>query len=107
MTFYKCLLTKINFLKQSYVCFLQQGILSRVTESVKNIVPGWLQRYFNKNENACSCSTGAGEVPHWPEDREDERVIYAGEDNTNSDDGRITPEPAGSNTEGKQSMDIW
>ncbi|XP_057643477.1 nuclear pore complex protein Nup153 isoform X2 [Chionomys nivalis] len=76
-----------------------QGILSRVTESVKNIVPGWLQRYFNKNENACSCSTGAGEVPHWPEDREDERVIYAGEDNTNSDDGRITPEPAGSNTE--------
>ncbi|XP_041500915.1 nuclear pore complex protein Nup153-like isoform X2 [Microtus oregoni] len=76
-----------------------QGILSRVTESVKNIVPGWLQRYFNKNENACSCSTGTGEVPHWPEDREDERVIYAGEDNTNSDDGRITPEPAGSNTE--------
>ncbi|XP_041488943.1 nuclear pore complex protein Nup153 isoform X2 [Microtus oregoni] len=76
-----------------------QGILSRVTESVKNIVPGWLQRYFNKNENACSCSTGTGEVPHWPEDREDERVIYASEDNTNSDDGRITPEPAGSNTE--------
>ncbi|XP_026638796.1 nuclear pore complex protein Nup153 isoform X2 [Microtus ochrogaster] len=76
-----------------------QGILSRVTESVKNIVPGWLQRYFNKNENACSCSTGTGEVPHWPEDREDERVIYSGEDNTNSDDGRITPEPAGSNTE--------
>lgn len=76
-----------------------QGILSRVTESVKNIVPVWLQRYFSKNENECSCSTGASEVPHWLEDREDERVIY-GEDNTNSDDGRITPdEPAGSNTE--------
>ncbi|CAH6800743.1 Nup153 [Phodopus roborovskii] len=76
-----------------------QGILSRVTESVKNIVPGWLQRYFNKSENACSCSTDAGEVPHWPENREDERVIYTDEDNRNIDDGRITPEPAGSNTE--------
>ncbi|XP_052583785.1 nuclear pore complex protein Nup153 isoform X2 [Peromyscus californicus insignis] len=76
-----------------------QGILSRVTESVKNIVPGWLQRYFNKSENECSCSADAGEVPHWPENREDERVIYAAEDSTNIDDGRITPEPAGSNTE--------
>ncbi|XP_051026781.1 nuclear pore complex protein Nup153 [Acomys russatus] len=76
-----------------------QGILSRVTESVKNIVPGWLQRYFNKSENTCSCSADADEVPHWPENREDERVIYADEENTNIDDGRITPEPAGSNTE--------
>ncbi|XP_031215468.1 nuclear pore complex protein Nup153 isoform X1 [Mastomys coucha] len=75
-----------------------QGILSRVTESVKNIVPGWLQRYFNKSENACSCSPDADEVPPWPENREDEHVIYADE-NTNTDDGRITPEPAGSNTE--------
>ncbi|NXI63237.1 NU153 protein, partial [Anseranas semipalmata] len=27
------------------------GIISRVTESVKNIVPGWLQKYFNKGED--------------------------------------------------------
>lgn len=83
------------------MCFLQQGILSRVTESVKNIVPGWLQRYFNKSENACSYSPDADEVPPWPENREDEHAIYADE-NTNTDDGRVTPEPAGSNTEGKQ-----
>ncbi|XP_052012684.1 nuclear pore complex protein Nup153 isoform X2 [Apodemus sylvaticus] len=75
-----------------------QGILSRVTESVKNIVPGWLQRYFNKSENACSYSPDADEVPPWPENREDEHAIYADE-NTNTDDGRVTPEPAGSNTE--------
>nr|XP_044992463.1 nuclear pore complex protein Nup153 isoform X2 [Jaculus jaculus] len=75
-----------------------QGILSRVTESVKNIVPGWLQRYFNKKENACGCSTDASEVPHWPENREDDHVMYAGEENSNID-GRITPEPAVSNTE--------
>ncbi|XP_062952784.1 nuclear pore complex protein Nup153 isoform X2 [Cynocephalus volans] len=76
-----------------------QGILSRVTESVKNIVPGWLQRYFNKNEDVCSCSTDTGEVPHWPENREDDHLIYANEGSPNINDGRITPEPAVSNTE--------
>ncbi|XP_008566698.1 PREDICTED: nuclear pore complex protein Nup153 [Galeopterus variegatus] len=76
-----------------------QGILSRVTESVKNIVPGWLQRYFNKNEDVCSCSTDTSEVPHWPENREDDHLIYANEGSPNINDGRITPEPAVSNTE--------
>uniref|UniRef100_A0A8D2D497 Nuclear pore complex protein Nup153 n=1 Tax=Sciurus vulgaris TaxID=55149 RepID=A0A8D2D497_SCIVU len=76
-----------------------QGILSRVTESVKNIVPGWLQRYFNKNEDACSCSTDTSEVPHWPENRDDDHVIYGHEESSNINDGRITPEPAVSNTE--------
>ncbi|XP_039104513.1 nuclear pore complex protein Nup153 isoform X2 [Hyaena hyaena] len=76
-----------------------QGILSRVTESVKNIVPGWLQRYFNKNEDVCSCSTDAREVPQWPENREDDHLMYADEESSNIHDGRITPEPTVSNTE--------
>lgn len=76
-----------------------QGILSRVTESVKNIVPGWLQRYFNKNEDVCSCSTDTREVPQWPENREDDHLIYADEESSNIHDGRITPEPTVSNTE--------
>uniref|UniRef100_A0A8C3X2X5 Nuclear pore complex protein Nup153 n=1 Tax=Catagonus wagneri TaxID=51154 RepID=A0A8C3X2X5_9CETA len=71
-----------------------QGILSRVTESVKNIVPGWLQRYFNKNEDVCSCSTDTREVPQWPENRED-----ADEEGASVHDGRVTPEPTVSNTE--------
>nr|AHY35270.1 NUP153 [Callithrix jacchus] len=75
-----------------------QGILSRVTESVKNIVPGWLQKYFNKNEDVCSCSTDTSEIPRWPENKED-HLIYANEDSSNVTDGRITPEPAVSNTE--------
>uniref|UniRef100_U3B4E1 Nuclear pore complex protein Nup153 n=1 Tax=Callithrix jacchus TaxID=9483 RepID=U3B4E1_CALJA len=75
-----------------------QGILSRVTESVKNIVPGWLQKYFNKNEDVCSCSTDTSEIPRWPENKED-HLIYANEDSSNITDGRITPEPAVSNTE--------
>ncbi|KAM5299830.1 nuclear pore complex protein Nup153 isoform 2-T2 [Ctenodactylus gundi] len=77
----------------------RQGILSRVTESVKNIVPGWLQRYFSKNEDACGCSADANEVPHWPEDRDDDHVLYSDEETSNSNDGRITPEPAANNTE--------
>ncbi|XP_078298581.1 nuclear pore complex protein Nup153-like isoform X1 [Panthera onca] len=77
----------------------QLGILSRVTESVKNIVPGWLQRYFNKNEDVCSCSTDTREVPQWPENREDDHLIYADEESSNIHDGRITPEPTVSNTE--------
>ncbi|XP_015090140.1 nuclear pore complex protein Nup153 isoform X3 [Vicugna pacos] len=76
-----------------------QGILSRVTESVKNIVPGWLQRYFNKNEDVCSCSTDTREVPQWPENREDDHVLYADEESSNIHDGRVTPEPTVSNTE--------
>lgn len=75
-----------------------QGILSRVTESVKNIVPGWLQRYFNKNEEVCSCSTDSREVPQWPENREEDHLIFADE-SSNIHDGRITPEPTVSNAE--------
>ncbi|XP_057554933.1 nuclear pore complex protein Nup153 isoform X2 [Hippopotamus amphibius kiboko] len=77
----------------------QLGILSRVTESVKNIVPGWLQRYFNKSEDVCSCSTDTREVPQWPENREDDHVIYSDEESSNIHDGRITPEPTVGNTE--------
>ncbi|KAB0391827.1 hypothetical protein E2I00_013813, partial [Balaenoptera physalus] len=75
------------------------GILSRVTESVKNIVPGWLQRYFHKNEDVCSCSTDTREVAQWPENREDDHIIYADEESPSIHDGRITPEPTVGNTE--------
>ncbi|ELV12075.1 Nuclear pore complex protein Nup153 [Tupaia chinensis] len=76
-----------------------QGILSRVTESVKNIVPGWLQRYFNKSEDVCSCSADTGQVPPWPESQEDDQLMFADEESTSINDGRITPEPAASNAE--------
>ncbi|XP_014438446.1 nuclear pore complex protein Nup153 isoform X3 [Tupaia chinensis] len=78
---------------------IQLGILSRVTESVKNIVPGWLQRYFNKSEDVCSCSADTGQVPPWPESQEDDQLMFADEESTSINDGRITPEPAASNAE--------
>ncbi|NXN51886.1 NU153 protein, partial [Rynchops niger] len=71
------------------------GIISRVTESVKNIVPGWLQKYFNRSEDECvetSESTNQEESPvnyHHDYANEDTIVI----------DGRVTPESARINLE--------
>ncbi|NXV03586.1 NU153 protein, partial [Cettia cetti] len=71
------------------------GLLSRVTESVKNIVPGWLQKYFNKREDKCvdmNESASEEESPvnyHHDYANEDAMVI----------DGRVTPESARINLE--------
>lgn len=62
-------------------------------------MPGWLQRYFNKNEDVCNCSTDTREVAQWSENRESDHLVYADEENSNIHDGRITPEPTVSNTE--------
>ncbi|NXJ77724.1 NU153 protein, partial [Trogon melanurus] len=71
------------------------GIISRVTESVKNIVPGWLQRYFNKSEDECvdtNESTNQEETPvNYHHDYADEDTIVI--------DGRVTPESARINLE--------
>ncbi|XP_065608957.1 nuclear pore complex protein Nup153 isoform X2 [Cyrtonyx montezumae] len=72
----------------------QQGIISRMTESVKNIVPGWLQKYFNKSEDErvdTNESANQEENPVNYNDYEDEDTIMT--------DGRVTPEPAGINLE--------
>ncbi|KAM9098388.1 nuclear pore complex protein Nup153 [Sarcophilus harrisii] len=77
----------------------QQGILSRVTESVKNIVPAWLQKYFNKNETAYVHSDDNRESRHWQENTQNDHLLYTDEENPIINDGRITPDPAISNTE--------
>ncbi|KAM6089101.1 nuclear pore complex protein Nup153 isoform 2-T2 [Chlamydotis macqueenii] len=73
----------------------KQGIISRVTESVKNIVPGWLQKYFNKTEDECvdtNESTNQEENPvNYHHDYADEDTIMI--------DGRVTPESARINLE--------
>ncbi|NXK56254.1 NU153 protein, partial [Chauna torquata] len=71
------------------------GIISRMTESVKNIVPGWLQKYFNKSEDECvdtNESTNQEENPvNYHHDYADEDAIMI--------DGRVTPESARINVE--------
>ncbi|KFP73716.1 Nuclear pore complex protein Nup153, partial [Acanthisitta chloris] len=67
-----------------------QGLISRVTESVKSIVPGWLQKYFNKREDKCvdtNESTNQEENPvNYHHDYADEDAMVI--------DGRVTPESA-------------
>ncbi|NWT52376.1 NU153 protein, partial [Erythrocercus mccallii] len=71
------------------------GLLSRVTESVKNIVPGWLQKYFNKREDKCVDMNESA--------NEEESPVNYHHDYANEDamviDGRVTPESARINLE--------
>ncbi|NWR50420.1 NU153 protein, partial [Regulus satrapa] len=71
------------------------GLLSRVTESVKNIVPGWLQKYFNKREDKCVDMNESAS--------EEENPVNYHHDYANEDamviDGRVTPESARINLE--------
>ncbi|KFO56990.1 Nuclear pore complex protein Nup153, partial [Corvus brachyrhynchos] len=71
------------------------GLISRVTESVKNIVPGWLQKYFNKREDKCVDTNESA--------NEEENPVNYHHDYANEDalviDGRITPESARINLE--------
>ncbi|NXW55980.1 NU153 protein, partial [Eurystomus gularis] len=71
------------------------GIISRVTESVKNIVPGWLQKYFNKSEDECVDTNESTSQEENPVNYHHE---YANED-TIVIDGRVTPESARINLE--------
>ncbi|XP_040288649.1 nuclear pore complex protein Nup153 [Bufo bufo] len=73
----------------------QQGIISRVTDTVKSIVPGWLQRYFNKEEGAPGRSANLNRVEDHVDDRQNEEQsqIYVQDDLPTAADGRVTPEP--------------
>uniref|UniRef100_A0A8D0G0V8 Nuclear pore complex protein Nup153 n=1 Tax=Strix occidentalis caurina TaxID=311401 RepID=A0A8D0G0V8_STROC len=67
----------------------------RVTESVKNIVPGWLQKYFNKSEDEC---VDINESTNQEENPVNYHHDYANEDSIVID-GRVTPESSRINLE--------
>ncbi|XP_059365476.1 nuclear pore complex protein Nup153-like isoform X3 [Carassius carassius] len=72
----------------------QPGLISRVTDTVKSIVPSWLQKYF-KNGEVPEGDTGAVGV-----DRNNVAPPPNGSDEvTPLPDGRHSPEPSTSNTE--------
>ncbi|XP_033855451.3 nuclear pore complex protein Nup153-like isoform X1 [Acipenser ruthenus] len=79
----------------------QQGIIGRVTDTVKNIVPGWLQKYF-KNDDP---SAEAGDVEETADGRENhDGQIQNNQGHTDEEmlpfpDRRHTPEPSTSNAE--------
>ncbi|XP_033849093.3 nuclear pore complex protein Nup153-like [Acipenser ruthenus] len=80
----------------------QQGIIGRVTDTVKNIVPGWLQKYFKNDEAA---GTEAEEVEETADGRENhDGQIQNNQGHTDEEmlpfpDRRRTPEPSTSNAE--------
>ncbi|XP_056335386.1 nuclear pore complex protein Nup153 isoform X2 [Danio aesculapii] len=71
----------------------QPGLITRVTDTVKSIVPSWLQKYFRNGEGPEGGASAAG-VEHNnmtpPPNGNDEAPLR---------DGRDSPEPSTSNTE--------
>nr|XP_046217539.1 nuclear pore complex protein Nup153-like isoform X2 [Oncorhynchus gorbuscha] len=72
----------------------QPGLISRVTDTVKSIVPSWLQKYFRNGEAAegGGAIVGAEQNSQAPPPNGSEEVAPL-------PDGRDTPEPCTSNTE--------
>ncbi|XP_068528980.1 nuclear pore complex protein Nup153-like isoform X9 [Anas acuta] len=67
----------------------RQGIISRATETVKSIVPAWLQKYFNKRENECAAANKSANQAATPVNQHHN---YA--DGGTLNDGRYMPERA-------------
>ncbi|XP_043921667.1 nuclear pore complex protein Nup153-like [Protopterus annectens] len=81
----------------------KQGIISRVTDTVKNIVPGWLQRYFKQNiDNVPPEEEKGGRETAVLEQNEENDQSYTDEESQVFTDGRNTPEPMpGNNVDGR------
>ncbi|XP_043073906.1 nuclear pore complex protein Nup153 isoform X2 [Puntigrus tetrazona] len=72
----------------------QPGLISRVTDTVKSIVPSWLQKYFKNGEvpEGDTSAVGLGQNNVAPPPNGNDEV-------TPLPDGRDSPEPSTSNTE--------
>ncbi|XP_068528972.1 nuclear pore complex protein Nup153-like isoform X2 [Anas acuta] len=70
-------------------CVQEKGIISRATETVKSIVPAWLQKYFNKRENECAAANKSANQAATPVNQHHN---YA--DGGTLNDGRYMPERA-------------
>ncbi|CAJ1083502.1 nuclear pore complex protein Nup153 isoform X1 [Xyrichtys novacula] len=71
----------------------QSGLISRVTDTVKSIVPSWLQKYFKNGDEGGGIAHGSEqncELPPPPNGSEEGPPPL---------DGRDSPEPSTSNTE--------
>ncbi|XP_036948282.1 nuclear pore complex protein Nup153 isoform X5 [Acanthopagrus latus] len=73
----------------------QSGLISRVTDTVKSIVPSWLQKYF-KNEDG---PEGGGAVLGTDQNCQLPPPPNGSEEGPPPLDGRDSPEPSTSNTE--------
>ncbi|XP_058233828.1 nuclear pore complex protein Nup153 isoform X2 [Hemibagrus wyckioides] len=72
----------------------QPGLISRVTDTVKSIVPSWLQKYFNNGEGA-----EGGEIHVQVEQNNVPTPPNGNQEPAPLPDGRDSPEPSTSNAE--------
>ncbi|XP_027891956.1 nuclear pore complex protein Nup153 isoform X3 [Xiphophorus couchianus] len=75
----------------------QSGLISRVTDTVKSIVPSWLQKYF-KNGDTPAGQTGQGTEQNC-QPTPPPAPPNGNEEGPPPIDGRYSPEPSTSNTE--------
>ncbi|KAG8442349.1 hypothetical protein GDO86_011229 [Hymenochirus boettgeri] len=73
----------------------QQSIISRVTDTVKSIVPGWLQKYFNKQDEGSVRTHSINDLVEDTEDRESssDHQIRVEDEGHLSADCRVTSGP--------------
>ncbi|XP_014843981.1 PREDICTED: nuclear pore complex protein Nup153 isoform X2 [Poecilia mexicana] len=76
----------------------QSGLISRVTDTVKSIVPSWLQKYF-KNGDTPAGQTGQGTEQNCQPSPPPPTPPNGNEEGPPPIDGRDSPEPSTSNTE--------
>ncbi|XP_043993875.1 nuclear pore complex protein Nup153 [Gambusia affinis] len=76
----------------------QSGLISRVTDTVKSIVPSWLQKYF-KNGDTPAEQTGQGTEQNCQPSPPPPAPPNGNEEGPPPIDGRDSPEPSTSNTE--------
>ncbi|XP_036001051.1 nuclear pore complex protein Nup153 isoform X1 [Fundulus heteroclitus] len=76
----------------------QSGLISRVTDTVKSIVPSWLQKYF-KNGDAPAGETGPATEQNCQPPPPPPPPPNGNEEGPPPIDGRDSPEPSTSNTE--------
>ncbi|KAK7899081.1 hypothetical protein WMY93_019934 [Mugilogobius chulae] len=72
----------------------QTGLISRVTDTVKSIVPSWLQRYFNNEESSPGAASERTEQNY-----QTTLPSNGSEEGPPPLDGRDSPEPSTSNAE--------
>lgn len=79
----------------------QAGLISRVTDTVKSIVPSWLQKYFRNGEvveGGSAAATAAAATRLAPELNSQDPPPNGNEESSPLPDGRDTPEPSTSYT---------
>ncbi|XP_053323019.1 nuclear pore complex protein Nup153 isoform X2 [Spea bombifrons] len=71
----------------------QQGIITRVTDTVKSIVPAWLQKYFNKDASDSGRLPVSNEFGTEHSENDVDHHVFVNDERPAPAEGNVTPEP--------------